>query len=223
MKISCLCSTYGRPTLISESVECFLRQDYPNKELIILNDDKDIHYVFDHPDVRIFNYKERFNALGEKRNACAKLATGDAFALWDDDDIYLPHRLTVTAKYLKQRDFFKPTTAYFMPKKHKIPLKVGNNMFHAQSSYTREFFIKVGKYKESLDKGEDIEFQRRATKLQIPLGTKVSVEEMYYIYRWGYSPSHLSVAGTTLKTKREKVTGVYKIEPQWNQDYLKLI
>ena len=36
--VSCLCCTYGRPILLGEAVKCFLDQDYPNKELIIIND-----------------------------------------------------------------------------------------------------------------------------------------------------------------------------------------
>jgi len=40
--ISCICPTYNRlpkyQFLLEESIESFLRQDYPNKESIVLND-----------------------------------------------------------------------------------------------------------------------------------------------------------------------------------------
>ena len=40
--VSCICPTYNRPPrhqhLLEEAIASFLRQDYPNKELIVLND-----------------------------------------------------------------------------------------------------------------------------------------------------------------------------------------
>ncbi|WP_159462607.1 glycosyltransferase [Caballeronia glebae] len=35
--ISCIMPTYGRPAYVDEAVAMFLAQDYPNKELIIVN------------------------------------------------------------------------------------------------------------------------------------------------------------------------------------------
>lgn len=92
--VSCLCLTYCRPDLLEEAVECFLRQNYDNKELIILNDNNKIKLHFDHPDVKIFNFDERFETLGDKRNKSIELASGDVFMTWDDDDIHLPNRIT---------------------------------------------------------------------------------------------------------------------------------
>src|SRR5438876_11343843 len=42
MKVSCMCATYNRPPnsqwLLEEAIESFLRQDYAEKELLVLND-----------------------------------------------------------------------------------------------------------------------------------------------------------------------------------------
>ena len=68
--ISCYCSTYGRPqALLENSIQCFLDQDYAGpKELVILNDFSEHDLVFDHPEVRIINLKERIKPLGRKFN-----------------------------------------------------------------------------------------------------------------------------------------------------------
>ncbi len=94
MKVSCLCPTFARVHLLEEAVQCFLDQDYPDRELIILNDFHAQTIVFDHPLVKVINTKERYPTLGDKRNATAELASGDALVTWDDDDIFLPNRLT---------------------------------------------------------------------------------------------------------------------------------
>src|SRR6185437_12376322 len=89
--VSCLCLTYGRPRLLEESVESFLRQDWPGpKELVILNDHPEQPIVFEHPEVFVCNVGRRLRSLGEKRNLSVALARHDNLLVWDDDDIYLP-------------------------------------------------------------------------------------------------------------------------------------
>jgi len=41
MKVSCVCCTYGRFTLLKRSVACWLNQDYDDAELIIFNTAKE--------------------------------------------------------------------------------------------------------------------------------------------------------------------------------------
>jgi len=73
--VSCMCLTYGRPHVLEEAIESFLRQDYDGvKELIVLNDLDCQTLRFDHPEVRMINVPSRFYTVGEKRNACAALA-----------------------------------------------------------------------------------------------------------------------------------------------------
>ena len=88
--ISALCITYGRHQLLEEALESFLRQDYPNKELIIINDLPEQTLIFEHPQVKIFNFKERFPTIGDKRNKSVEMSKGDILTSWDDDGIYLP-------------------------------------------------------------------------------------------------------------------------------------
>lgn len=66
---SAVCSTYGRPTLLAEAIKCFLDQDYPNKELIIINDQGEfpIELIGDFPEIRLYNVAQRFPSLGAKR------------------------------------------------------------------------------------------------------------------------------------------------------------
>jgi glycosyltransferase involved in cell wall biosynthesis len=53
MKVSCICPTYNRPPnyqwLLEEAIESFLRQDYAEKELLVLNDCAGQELVCDAP------------------------------------------------------------------------------------------------------------------------------------------------------------------------------
>src|SRR5687767_5015623 len=113
--ISCMCLTFGRPRfLLEESIFSFLVQDYAGeKQLLVLNDFDRQHIVFDHPDVTVVNYPERFATVGDKRNAAVALCRHDLIAVWDDDDISLPHRLRVSVeRYRSSKRFFKPSRAF---------------------------------------------------------------------------------------------------------------
>lgn len=99
--ISCICVTRKKPDLLRRSIDCFLAQTYPNKELIILYEDDDIatdNFLgrgFDpEKNIRLFRapaYPKM--ALGELRNAAIKIARGEFVCQWDDDDWYHSHRL----------------------------------------------------------------------------------------------------------------------------------
>lgn len=102
--------TYGRSKYVPEAIWCFLEQDYPKKELIVLNDCTQQVYEGELPDVRFVNVPSRFATLGEKRNAAIELAQGDVILVWDDDDLYLPWRLSLSWAEMcrHQTPFYRP-------------------------------------------------------------------------------------------------------------------
>ena len=87
--------TADRRTFVPWAIEYFLRQDYPRKELVILDDGE--HSVRDlvpsRPDVRYYR-EEHPQILGDKRNRLCELARGEIIAHWDDDDWQAAQRLT---------------------------------------------------------------------------------------------------------------------------------
>jgi len=94
--ITCIMPTYGRERFLPQAISYFRRQDYPNKELLILDDsatEPDIE-VPDSGDI-VFVHLRRRMILGEKRNLCCELARGAIIAHWDDDDWFAPTRLSL--------------------------------------------------------------------------------------------------------------------------------
>ena len=79
MKLAALCCTFHRPHLLGQLIESFLRQDYPRhlRELAIL-DDAGQYDNQAGEGWRLISVPARFRTLGEKRNACAALASPDA-------------------------------------------------------------------------------------------------------------------------------------------------
>ena len=91
--VSCIMPTYERRRYMAQAVHSFQQQDYPNRELIVVDDGKDAigDLVRDVPNVRYFRVPR--TSIGAKRNQACQQARGEIIAHWDDDDWYSPDRL----------------------------------------------------------------------------------------------------------------------------------
>jgi glycosyltransferase involved in cell wall biosynthesis len=108
--ITCVMPTYGRPDYVCESLAMFLDQDYGNKDLLILNDCPEQTLICEYSNVHVINAPFHYSNLGDKRNSAIEQARGEFIAVWDDDDVYLPWRLSysVTQLYEKATRFYFP-------------------------------------------------------------------------------------------------------------------
>lgn len=108
-KISCLMVTTGRLGLLQRSVGCYVRQTYPNRELVILSQGKDADnqairsYVdsLGRDDIQFVSAPSTLT-LGAMRNLSIEVSTGTILCQWDDDDIHHPHRLVTQFNALSQ-------------------------------------------------------------------------------------------------------------------------
>jgi hypothetical protein len=101
--VSCILPTYNRSAFIPRAIDYYLRQDYQEKELIILDDSPaPIHQLIpEDPSIRYIHLDERLT-LGAKLNKGCEYARGNLIANWDDDDWYAPHRLSYQVKAIRE-------------------------------------------------------------------------------------------------------------------------
>jgi glycosyltransferase involved in cell wall biosynthesis len=87
--------TKNRRQFVPKAIEYYQRQDYANRELLVLDDGDDPvqDLMPDDPTIRYVRLDRPYR-LGLKRNLACQLARGDILAHWDDDDWYAPWRLT---------------------------------------------------------------------------------------------------------------------------------
>lgn len=208
----------------------FKQQTYPNKELVILNDEEGVVYESDDPEVRVYNEPTRYPTLGDKRNAACELCNGEYIAVWDDDDISLPHRLMTTYNLMKvhNREWFNPRTL-ILPDM----LVRESGFYHAVGMFTKNLFTSIGGYGRK-NSGEDIDFDEKALQYEEErLGRKVidafirtKPEDHFYIYREGWWCHASSVNNTTefSKTTKDAFTDEMggKLTPRMTHDYCKI-
>ncbi|MGD2086510.1 MAG: glycosyltransferase [Candidatus Aminicenantes bacterium] len=106
-KVSCLMVTANREGFFKRSLLSYCRQNYPNKELIIIDDgDQDLGPLLKDLPADEVKYikieKNPGNVLGHLRNISLEKASGDFITQWDDDDWYHPDRLRIQVETLLQ-------------------------------------------------------------------------------------------------------------------------
>jgi filamentous hemagglutinin family protein len=121
--VSCIMPTCNRRRFVPEAIRLFLTQDYPKKELVVLDDGEDniADLIPNHPQIR-YLCLDRRHSLGAKRNIACEAARGEIIAHWDDDDWYAPWRLSRQVAKIVRRGadlcglarmlFFDPTAQW---------------------------------------------------------------------------------------------------------------
>jgi len=101
--VTCMMPTANRRAHVTRSIQLFLRQDYPNRELLVLDDGEDRvdDLMPDDHRIRYVGLEQR-SVLGEKRNLGCELARGEIVVHWDDDDWQAPNRLSYQVAALRR-------------------------------------------------------------------------------------------------------------------------
>ena len=101
--VSCIMPTADRHAFVPQAIAHFLRQDYPHKELIIVDDgiEQVAALVPAHPSIRYLRLERRIS-IGAKRNLACDLAGGELIVHWDDDDWMAADWISSQVRTLRQ-------------------------------------------------------------------------------------------------------------------------
>jgi len=191
MKIACLCPTYGRPELLASSIAQFHAQTHPEKRLFILDDGgqyKSFYSRFTDVTVDLLSLKDRFRSLPSKYETLTQMAADwkpDAVAMWDDDDIYLPHHLSsIAARLSGEYQWTAPVVVWSTyPGKPVIEDAVGR--FWASSAIKWQAFLDVGGVPMTLRADFDQMFLGNCQKKYGPaVSLASSPEDATFVFRW---------------------------------------
>lgn len=198
MKIAALCATFRRPKLLGQMIECFLRQDHPKhlRELIILCDASQYDNASG-DGWTLISIPRRFKSLGEKRNAVAGLISKDVqgLAIWDDDDIGLPHALSTQARALELGDWSRPSLVLVEDGPGRLREAKTGGLYQGGWAFRREIFEKVGGYRAHESNGEDQELGARLVAAGAVIVDPCEFADPFYYYRENSGSFHLSWSG----------------------------
>jgi glycosyltransferase involved in cell wall biosynthesis len=101
--ISVIVTTKNRITLLPRAIASILNQDWPSIELVVVDDGSDVPVVLPTSDTRARIIRNEVSAgLPEARNIGFRACKGEFFCMLDDDDWYLPGKLSTQARYLME-------------------------------------------------------------------------------------------------------------------------
>lgn len=237
--ISAKCITYGRVDTLEESLHSFLQQDYPNKEMIIVNDYPEQKLKFEHPKVKIFNLYHTFSTIGDKENFATRLCNGEIVCQWDDDDIALPNHMSNVAKLMTD-DYHLlhwATGIYYNGTEIENVGWIGNSGIAFRKSVWEE----IGGHPIE-NAGYDLTFVETIHKLGMrkTLFAQMPKEDASWFYMWGPRCYHMSGEGTDkpgklnviqrhtshiekLRKQGKIPTGDIQLRPHWKQDYPQML
>ena len=233
MKIAAICITYNRPQCLSRAIECFMRQTHPDRELVIVDDAWQYGHQFGDR-WKIVSLPCRLRSIGELRNLSAALAnnSADAYAIWDDDDVYLPDHLAAAARALEQSAWARPTQALefadasrstllrYETFSQRNPAQID---YHGGWSFCRDAFVKIGGYPLAIS--EDHGFAARMTSAFGPSANTITPEfpVPQYIYDRFAAQRRGSECGMDQAAYEKRHVGdvepIDKLVPYWDMDY----
>lgn len=121
--VSVITPTYNSSKLIEKTVQSVIAQTYHNWELIIIDDcsiDNTVSVIkkLCEKDKRIkYLVLNKNSGAGIARNEGIKLAKGKFIAFLDSDDDWLPMKLSLQIKLMKENQYYFTYTNYFIVKK----------------------------------------------------------------------------------------------------------
>ena len=223
--ISVLTLTYKRHHLLEEAIQSFLSQNIlKDSEMVIINDNPDVEYIYNHPMIKILNYKERFKSISEKLKWGYRQCKYDYIYRLDDDDLLAPWALKNTQIDIEVNpgyDVYRSEAMYFFV----------NNKFEKESSninngnvYTKEYLNRIEWPTNSSGEDADITFGHNAKIYESKLKHTM-------LYRWGMSTFHISGMGIqsneTILNQADKVLddrkGIVQLNPHFDNDYYEQI
>ena len=103
-RVSIIIPTENRTHLLPDIIDCFNRQTWTNKELLILDNTLDGKNAIaqlqrKYPNASLWHINEKCS-IGSKRNQLIQKASGELIAHFDDDDYYAPTYIETLARIL---------------------------------------------------------------------------------------------------------------------------
>lgn len=200
--ISCLCITKNEPKLLKISIDCFKKQIYPNKELIVLYENNnsfidDIKKSYQDDNIKFFEVEsDPKKTLGELRNISISLSNGEYISQWDDDDWYSPVRLWEQFYYMKKNNkngsILKKWLVYdernnLLYERERTDLIGWEGSLLFKKSEIKSFY-------ENLPKGEDTGFVKNIeNQIQPIYYPELYIYRVHYNNTWDYNKLKIDI------------------------------
>jgi hypothetical protein len=223
--ISVLTLTYKRHHLLEEAIQSFLSQELPPEcEMVVINDNPDVDYIYIHDRVKVINHKERFPSISAKIEWGFQQCKYDYIYRLDDDDLLVPWSLNNVRMDIQNNpnyDVYRSKGMYFFINNK---FEGGNSNINNGNVYTKAYLERIKWPDTSIGEDADITFHNGAKVYESKLKNTMC-------YRWGMGTLHISGMGQQpnqvildqADLVLDDTTGVIELHPQFLSNYYEQI
>ena len=211
--ISVIIPYYKGERFIAETLDSVFRQQYPNLEIIIVNDGSPVDSL-----VALEPFRDRIVLVSQEnkgqasaRNTGITYAHGDLIAFLDQDDIWTDNHLALLLPYVigessfafaqgKIQEFRTDQEGHIHADEPKLhPVMIGSSLFTSKTIHT------VGMFDESMREGEDFDWTVRLQETGLVGNIIPDVTFLYRRHETNYSNTPDFVQKGEFLTIRKKL------------------
>lgn len=160
MGVTAILVATGRLDQLQSSIASFLAQDYADKELIVVNQCFRQKLSGDFDGVRFINTVQMTMPMTCK-NLAIENAKYQTIVLWSEMDFYLPNHLSRVAAKMDGRQWCWFEREFHSHNRRHLQAEQGSESVFA---FTREAWLKCGKFQPGINGFDDRNFIARVTK-----------------------------------------------------------
>ncbi len=183
MMISVITVCFNSEATITHTIESFLKQDYPNKEMIVIDggsSDRTLEIIdsFDSPLIKVASGPDR--GIYHAMNKGLRLYQGDGFGFLNSDDQFHDSSalsslaaglskaclVSGTLHFVRRHDGSAPTRVWRPVQHQKGAFHKGYSLPHPTTYARREVHDRVGEFDETLRNAGDYDWLLRALELE---------------------------------------------------------
>lgn len=235
-KVSIIIPTYKRSEYLIRAIESVLNQDYTNVEIIVVddNDPSSIYRKETENKIQIYLENEKVKYMKNEKNLGGALArnvgihasTGNYITFLDDDDIYLPSKISYQLKFMIEKGFeltFMDVRIHSMDdrlidyREHKYVSNLEqkellkNHLMHHLTPtgtymFKRESLIRIDGF-DDVSVGQEFRLMLKA----IESGLKIGYIPIAYVIQYIHDGERISVG----KNKLEKEIELYNFKKKY--------
>ncbi|MGB7977987.1 MAG: glycosyltransferase family A protein [Chlamydiales bacterium] len=182
-KISVVIPVWNGAAYLAEAIQCALDQDYPYKEVIVVNDGSTdrSEEVIETFEGRIQHVYQENKGLGASRNRGVQLSTGEILAFLDQDDLWTREKLSRQMGELDQHasedplifssaeQFICPSLSEEERNKISISQTVLPGYIAGTLLVSKIRFFQIGYFFEEKGIGEFLDWYSRAHAMNVPV------------------------------------------------------
>lgn len=179
-KISVIIPVWNGEKYLAKAIESALAQDYPHKEIIVVNDGStdSTQTILDRFGSRIRSIYQPNQGLGAARNTGIRASTGSYLAFLDHDDFWIETKLTAQMAKMTAEDplvfshvkqFICPSLVSQESRRLTVHEGILPGYFAGTLLVSKKRFLQIGPFFEKKTVGEFVDWYARALEAKVPI------------------------------------------------------